>query len=685
MRTGFYSKFAVENIRKNSRLYIPRILTEAGLLGCFYILLTLALDKTLEKASGGAYLQIFMSIGTVVIGLLSFILIHYVNSFLMKRRKSEYGLYNVLGMEKRHVIKVLFSESLITSVLSVALGLVFGVTFYKLSSLLICKLLQTAPVTGFYYIEMKTLLIPAVIFFIFDLFAFISGSITIARLRPVQLLAGRKTGEKEPKIRWVLLVLGVLFLGAGYGIAIRTQSPLQAVGAFFYAVIFVIIGTYFLFVAGTTFVLKCLKNNKNYYYKSNHMPAVSGLLYRMKQNAVGLASIAILATGVLVMISTTVSLYSGARDIVEKNYPRHLYFSAYTVEDGDKHCPVSSEELSGIVKNSAEKYGVKIKEIDYVKYLNVSYQKEGNALLTREEANTGVNIEKISTAYYITDEMYRKCRSDKSDGAAGSLDLGKDEIAYCKICTNISSMMDNPETLKIHGKEYRIKTTLDHFPIDNIDNSLVNTYGIIVADDEALENIYQAQKKSYGENASEYSSRIGVSFEDLAAAAAAGREFTRDIEKTLLERYPDKVGYELKTKWEANRNIIDMNGTFLFLGILLGFVCLFSTILIIYYKQISEGYEDRERFQIMEKIGMDSKEVWKTIRSQIRLQFFLPLVTAGIHTAFAFPLLLKLLKILYLENTHLFINCTIVSFAVFALFYLAVYSMTAKTYYKIVH
>ena len=685
MRTGFYSKFAVENIRKNSRLYIPRILTEAGLLGCFYILLTLALDKTLEKASGGAYLQIFMSIGTVVIGLLSFILIHYVNSFLMKRRKSEYGLYNVLGMEKRHVIKVLFSESLITSVLSVALGLVFGVTFYKLSSLLICKLLQTAPVTGFYYIEMKTLLIPAVIFFIFDLFAFISGSITIARLRPVQLLAGRKTGEKEPKIRWVLLVLGVLFLGAGYGIAIRTQSPLQAVGAFFYAVIFVIIGTYFLFVAGTTFVLKCLKNNKNYYYKSNHMPAVSGLLYRMKQNAVGLASIAILATGVLVMISTTVSLYSGARDIVEKNYPRHLYFSAYTVEDGDKHCPVSSEELSGIVKNSAEKYGVKIKEIDYVKYLNVSYQKEGNALLTREEANTGVNIEKISTAYYITDEMYRKCRSDKSDGAAGSLDLGKDEIAYCKICTNISSMMDNPETLKIHGKEYRIKTTLDHFPIDNIDNSLVNTYGIIVADDEALENIYQAQKKSYGENASEYSSRIGVSFEDLAAAAAAGREFTRDIEKTLLERYPDKVGYELKTKWEANRNIIDMNGTFLFLGILLGFVCMFSTILIIYYKQISEGYEDRERFQIMEKIGMDSKEVWKTIRSQIRLQFFLPLVTAGIHTAFAFPLLLKLLKILYLENTHLFINCTIVSFAVFALFYLAVYSMTAKTYYKIVH
>lgn len=685
MRTGFYSRFAVENIRKNSRLYIPRILTEAGLLGCFYILLTLALDKTLEKASGGAYLQIFMSIGTVVIGLLSFILIHYVNSFLMKRRKSEYGLYNVLGMEKRHVIKVLFSESLITSVLSVALGLVFGVTFYKLSSLLICKLLQTAPVTGFYYIEMKTLLIPAVIFFIFDLFAFISGSITIARLRPVQLLAGRKTGEKEPKIRWVLLVLGVLFLGAGYGIAIRTQSPLQAVGAFFYAVIFVIIGTYFLFVAGTTFVLKCLKNNKNYYYKSNHMPAVSGLLYRMKQNAVGLASIAILATGVLVMISTTVSLYSGARDIVEKNYPRHLYFSAYTVEDGDKHCPVSSEELSGIVKNSAEKYGVKIKEIDDVKYLNVSYQKEGNALLTREEAGPGVNIEKISTVYYITDEMYRKCRSDKSDGAAGSLDLGKDEIAYCKICTNISSMMDNPETLKIHGKEYRIKTTLDHFPIDNIDNSLVNTYGIIVADDEALENIYQAQKKSYGENASEYSSRIGVSFEDLTAAAAAGREFTRDIEKTLLERYPDKVGYELKTKWEANRNIIDMNGTFLFLGILLGFVCMFSTILIIYYKQISEGYEDRERFQIMEKIGMDSKEVRKTIRSQIRLQFFLPLVTAGIHTAFAFPLLLKLLKILYLENTSLFIICTIVSFAVFTLFYLVVYSGTTRTYYKIVH
>lgn len=684
MRSGFYSKFAVENIKKNTRLYIPRILAEAGLLGCFYILLTLALDQTLAEATGGAYLSIFMGMGTVIIGLLSFILILYVNSFLMKRRKSEYGLYNVLGMEKKHVIKVLFSESLITSALSVALGLVFGVAFYKLSSLLVCKILQIDPVTGFYYIKPFTLVTSAVNFLIFDLFAFFVNSTTIRRLRPAQLLAGRKAGEKEPKNRWVLLVLGLLFLGAGYVLAVTTQNPLKAIGVFFIAVICVIFGTYFLFVAGTTFVLKCLKNKQKYYYKSNHMPAVSGLLFRMKQNAVGLASIALLATGVLVMISTTASLYRGARESVERNFPRQLYLSAYVDSDGVINT-IYPDELSGIVRDAADKNGIKVEAIDDTRFLNVSYLLDENVMLTSKEAGPHIDITKVSEVYYITDEMYRKGMSDHANGTVGSLGLGKDEIAYLRISSNISKDTDAPETLTIHGKEYRIKTVLDQFPIDNIETPFVNSIGIVVSDDEVLENIYQAQKESYGEYAAEYSYRIGVLFEDEAQVTAVGDQLVEDIENSLIEKYSEDVHCDYTTKWTANRNIIEMDGTFLFLGILLGFVCLFSTILIIYYKQISEGYEDRNRFQIMEKIGMDSKEVMKTISSQIKLQFFLPLATAGIHTAFVFPLLLKLLKLLMLNDTFLFINCTVISFAVFALFYFTVYSLTARTYYKIVH
>ena len=269
MKTGFFSKIAVENLRKNTRLYIPRILAEAGLLGCFYILLTLALDSRLSEALGGSYLKIFMMMGTVIIGLLSFILILYINRFLMKQRKSEYGLYNVLGMEKRHIIRILFCESLYTSIISVIAGVIFGILFYKLSSLLICRLLRAEIVAGFYYLNFVTVIIPVMIFAVLDLLAFVVSCVAIYRLKPVELLKAKQAGEKEPKIKWIMLILGVLCIGAGYYISLTTGSPLEALMLFFAAVLLVIVGTYFLFITGTTFVLKCLKKNKKYYYNLN--------------------------------------------------------------------------------------------------------------------------------------------------------------------------------------------------------------------------------------------------------------------------------------------------------------------------------------------------------------------------------------------------------------------------------
>ena len=334
MKHGFFSRIAAENIKKNTRLYVPRVLAETGLLGCFFILLTLSMDGRLSEALGGSYLSAFMGFGAIVIGLLSFVLILYNNSFLMKQRKQEYGLYNVLGMEKRHIIRVLFFESFFTSLLSVALGLVFGTLFYKASSLLICRLLHRDIVAGFYYLCAPTVALSAVIFFVLDFFAFLINALAICRMKPVELLRESHTGEKEPKTKWTLLILGVLSLGAGYVIAITTKSPLEALLLFFAAVILVILGTYCLFVTGTTFVLKCLRRNRKYYYSKRHMPAVAGLLFRMKQNAVGLASIAILATGVLVMISTTVSLYSGVEDTLDTNYPQHLCLSAERRQGG---------------------------------------------------------------------------------------------------------------------------------------------------------------------------------------------------------------------------------------------------------------------------------------------------------------------------------------------------------------
>ena len=685
MKTGFYFKIAAENIKKNTRLYIPRILAEAGLLGCFYILFTLALDKRLSDALGGSILPTFMAMGAFVIGLLSFILILYVNSFLMKQRKNEYGLYNVLGMEKRHIIRVLSRESLITSLLSVVLGIGFGMLFYKLCSLMICRLLHSEIVAGFYYLSAPTILISAMIFLALDFFAFLINCITILRLKPVELLAGRHMGEKEPRVKWLLLIIGAVSLGAGYYIAQTTQSPLEAVYMFFAAVILVIIGTYCLFITGTTFILKCLKRDKKYYYQKQHMPAVSGLLFRMKQNAVGLASIAILATGVLVMISTTVSLYSGVQDTMDSNFPQHLYLSAY-LTDGDKVTNIPFEELGAIVKETAEEKGVEIRSIENKRMLTVAYVMRGNRLLARTEAEGGWDVAEITSVMYITEDTYAALKGTKTAAPERNLlDLEKDEIAFCRISTTLANIGENPKKLILHGKEYRVKEILASFPINSNASTIVNNLGIVVSDEEVLDDIYVAQKEAYGEYASEYANQIGVTFADEKAVSALGTEFDLEVCKKLTSAYPDGLTYNIDSKWGTLHNVLEMYGTFLFLGILLGFVCLFSTILIIYYKQISEGYEDRPRFQIMEKVGMETREVKKTISSQLILQFFLPLITAGVHTAMAFPILLKLLKMLMLTNTQLFILCTIITFSVFTVVYTAVYLLTARTYYKIVH
>lgn len=681
MKTGFYSKIAVGNIKNNARLYIPRILAEAGLLGCFYILFTLALDKRLSEALGGAYLEFFMMMGAVLIGLLSFILILYINRFLMKQRKSEYGLYNVLGMEKHHITRVLFRESLYTSLISVVLGIVFGILFYKLSSLLICKLLQAQTVAGFYYLDVVTVLIPVLIFAALDLFAFFFNCIGIYCLKPVELLKGKQVGEKEPKIKWVLLILGVLCVGAGYYICLTTQSPLEALLLFFAAAILIIAGTYFLFITGTTFVLKCLKKNKNYYYNKKHMPAVSGLLFRMKHNAVGLASIALLATGVLIMISTTVSLYSGVDDTVNEHYPSQLYLSALH-KDGDDVTPIPSDQLEEIVREAAGKNSLTIESITSEQSLTVSYLLRDGRLLTKTEVSGGYDPEEITNVIYITEATYERLEGEKDTTDPHKLGLKEDEIAFCRILSTSYHVGDTPSVLTVNSNEYRIKEQLAYFPVDVNTGTIVDTVGIVVANDEVLGGIYQAQKKAYGEFASEYADRIGVSFSDESAAAAVGEELEKDISASFTDT---GVTYDLDTKWDSKKNVLEMYGTFLFLGILLGFVCLFSTVLIIYYKQISEGYEDRGRFQIMEKIGMEPGEVKKTIGSQLKLQMFLPLITAAVHTAFAFPILLKLLNILMLSNTGLFVLCSIITFALFAIVYTAVYFLTSKTYYKIVH
>ena len=689
MKTGFFLKLARSNISKNRRFFVPRILSEAGLLCVFYIVFTLRADERMLQLRGGQYIEVFMSIGVAVMMLLSVILLFYINSFLMKQRKREFGVYNILGLEKRHICRVLFHETALSSLASVVLGLAMGTLFYKLCSLLICQLLNAEIVLGFYFINARSLALSGAFFLVLDVMAYGVNCVTIARMKPVEMLSSANVGEREPKVKWPLLVLGLLTLGGGYYISLTTQNPLKALVLFFVAVILVIIGTYFLFVAGSIFVLKALKKNKRFYYNKKHMPAVSGLLYRMKQNAVGLASIAILATGVLVMISTTVSLYAGAEETVKRNFPQDYYLSARYLQWSDEGQLLHSEDMPRetmlrAVEQGAEKNGLTIKEIALQEYLTVSYIYENDTLTCeRVSGNAADNLKGLSVITYITEEMYRSLGGE-------ALNLAKDEIAVCPMDIRQSGF-DRP-TLTIGEDTYQIKTTIPLFPISSgMEAAATNSYGIVVEDESVLAHIFDQQKAAYGEAASDYTRRIAASFAGRGANGDVGEKLERDVEEYLKEAaFPqqqepgESLGIRGNTVWGARESVTAMCGALLFLGIILGLVCLFATVLIVYYKQISEGYEDRVRFQIMQKVGMSRREVKSTINSQVLLVFFLPLVVAGMHLAFAFPILEKVLHILLLSSTSLFVVCSLVTFGVFAAVYTLIYMATARTYYKIV-
>jgi len=682
MRSTFFIKNAWNNIKKNYRFFIPRIICEAGLLAVFYIVFTLKQDERILSLKGGDYIAIFMNIGTVIVIILSVILMLYVNGFLMKQRKHEFGLYNVLGMNKRHISRILFFENSISGLFSVASGILLGMLFYKACSLLICKLLKTSVVFGFYFIKADIIALSALLFVAIDLVIYLFNCLIIARLKPIELIKSSAVGEREPKIKWVLLILGIIALGAGYFISLTTKTPLKAMLLFFIAVLLVILGTYFLFTAGSTFILKMLKRNGKFYYNKKHMPAVSGLLYRMKQNAVGLASICILSTCLLVMISTTVSLYVGMEDTLISNYPQHWYVSTgYSVpadnNEFEQHS-FSFEDAEDLVTKACLKYGVTVKAFERQQYLGVAYTLK-NGVLSVGKSNgvdTSENMDEITMVIFITQAQY-------SDATGEELYLNENE---CALYNFDSKKPIRESTLFVAGKGLNIKTTLSYFPIKARMYSTVKCYAIVVADNSVLNEIYLEQKSVYGDGASEYSNVLAVTFDDLENACEYGEQL--DIE--VLNKMCEIIGSDevfingTDSYWDAKESIYGMYASFLFLGLLLGTVFLFATALIIYYKQISEGYEDRSRFQIMKKIGMSEAEVKKTINSQVLIVFFLPLVTAGIHLIFAFPILEKLLHIMLLSNTSMFILCTVGVFTVFALVYVLIYSLTARTYYKIV-
>lgn len=664
MNKGMYTKLAITNIKNNRQFYFPYLLTGIITVAMFYIMCALESNPGIQSMPGAKDLGLILRLGIGVIGIFAVIFLFYTNSFIIKRRKKELGIYNILGMEKRHIAKILSKEAFFTAIIAIGGGLVTGVLFHKLACMLLYRMIGFNGGITFSFSK-KGVMITAILFAIVYLLTYIYDLFQVQLANPIELLQSGNKGEREPKTKAIMAVLGVLCLGAGYFIAITTKNPIKALTLFFVAVILVIIGTYLLFTAGSIALLKILRRNKGYYYQTKHFTSVSGMIYRMKQNAVGLANICILSTMVLVAVSTTVSLYVGVEDIMKERYPNEINIRAYY----DTGAP-SEDSIAPIVEKSVKESGRKIRhEEDYLELYFAAIKDQGQYSLDKEKVKTAGD--RVSGFVVLTREDCKKKYNEEIP------ELAENEVALFTI------KKTDMDTLVLENRSYHVKE-IKQFQntedFETIADMMDEYYYVIVNDVQDMERLWQLQKDIYQENSSSISRQVRL---DIDGDSEQKKECFENI-KTALGPEQAKARILIDSRQSSLDEFYQIYGGFLFLGLFLGILFLMITVLIIFYKQISEGYDDKERFSIMEKVGMSNDEVKATIRSQVRTVFFLPILMAAIHVGMAFPMIKRLLSLFGLSNTALFAGCMAGTILVFALIYLLVFLKTSKTYYKIV-
>lgn len=659
-----YTKLAITNIKNNRQFYFPYLLTGIITVAMFYIMCALESNPGIQSMPGAKDLGLILRLGIGVIGIFAVIFLFYTNSFIIKRRKKELGIYNILGMEKRHIAKILSKEAFFTAIIAIGGGLVTGVLFHKLACMLLYRMIGFNGGITFSFSK-KGVMITAILFAIVYLLTYIYDLFQVQLANPIELLQSGNKGEREPKTKAIMAVLGVLCLGTGYFIAITTKNPIKALTLFFVAVILVIIGTYLLFTAGSIALLKILRRNKGYYYQTKHFTSVSGMIYRMKQNAVGLANICILSTMVLVAVSTTVSLYVGIEDIMKERYPNEINISAYY----DTGAP-AEDSIAPIVEKSVKESGRKIRhEEDYLELYFAAIKDQGQYSLDKEKVKTAGD--RVSGFVVLTREDCKKKYNEEIP------ELAENEVALFTI------KKTDMDTLVLENRSYHVKE-IKQFQntedFETIADIMDEYYYVIVNDVQDMELLWQLQKEIYQENSSSISRQVRL---DIDGDSEQKKECFENI-KTALGPEQAKARILIDSRQSSLDEFYQIYGGFLFLGLFLGILFLMITVLIIFYKQISEGYDDKERFSIMEKVGMSNDEVKATIRSQVRTVFFLPILMAAVHVGMAFPMIKRLLSLFGLSNTALFAGCMAGTILVFALIYLLVFLKTSKTYYKIV-
>ena len=656
----FYSKFALNNLVKNKRFILPYIFSAIFTIASFYILTSLSLGKNLDKLPQGisATKQV-LSLGVIVIAIFSAIFLFYTYSFLIKRRVREFGLYSVLGMTKKQIARILILETIFIAVITLVFGLAFGLLFDKLMLLVLLKLFTAGVSFGFVITPIAvflTILLFGGIFFLLLIYTVIK----ISRLKIVALLKEENNGEREPKARFILAILGLGLTGYGYYLAQTIQNPIKAITMFFIAVLAVIFGTYLIFMAVSITVLKLMKNNKTFYYKPKNFISVSGLLYRMKRNAVGLANICILSTMVLVTMGTTSALYAGSEEAYNTRFPRDIIVNGYRSTEG------KLTEIEKNVKKATQDAGVEAKDLVSYNMLNVVGRLNGTEI-SYETGNIG-SLDKLRTVVVIELKDYNKVSKEQKTLNTGETLLFIDKKGKYEA-----------NEITVQGVNLKIKEKLTDFPgaLGTAAANAFDTYYVVVKDNTDVKKIESALKKklNMSDEEGEVYNYVGFNISDKTKEAKVIENF-KQLEK--------EGNINIEGKAENETNFKGFYASFLFIGVFISMIFVVSQVVIMYYKQISEGYEDKDKFGIMRKVGLTDRQIKQSIRSQVLMIFFAPLAIATLHTVVAYPFIEKILKLFLATDNNVFLIALAVTIAVFAVFYLIVYLITSRIYYRII-
>ena len=669
MNSKIYGKLAVTNLKNNRKSYIPYILASAFSVMMYFIMDNLYRNRSLVEK--GSPLAIMLSYAAAVILIFSIIFLFYINSFLIKRRKKELGIYNILGMGKGHLGKMLFLESVITTVASIIGGILAGILLSKLVYLILLKILHMGGKIE-YRISLASIRMTTIFFGAIFILIFLYNLLQMKLSNPIELLSGGNTGEREPKTKWIMTIIGILCLAGGYSIALITKEPMAALGKFFIAVILVIIGTYALFMAGSIAFLKMLRNKKSYYYKTRHFTAVSGMIYRMKQNAVGLANICILSTMVMVMVSTTVCMFAGLDDEINMLYPYEI-----NVQTGYSEVKENVSEQSSDIIQFIEDTGTNVTDSESYSYLNFAMTLEKDSLTIGQKPTN-------ASLYFLTRDNFLRMDHTLTEADVPKVEAGKILIYREKRFQSTKTLRG--DQIQILGETFTVqqngycKNRCNGGAISFMDG----VYYIVVDHMQTLQKLQKLEiAEANTENVSAYA------YENVLGINITGTETEKIACSGNVENYSSGEKYgvvwrRVRGRAVNRKELLALYGGFFFLGIFLGIVFLAVTVMIIFYKQVSEGYEDKERYRIMEQVGMSNVEVKSAIETQIRMVFFLPIVVAALHVVAAFPLIRRVLSLLIMDSGQLFVWCLVTTVLAFAVIYYVVFRITSKIYYRIV-